>query len=66
AVGLKLYPDFESAVAGMTRLGKVFEPNVKNRTIYDDLYRRVYQKMYARLKPLYLEIQEITGYPERG
>ncbi len=34
-------------------------------TDYDQLYRRVYQKMYARLQPLYQAIQEITGYPAR-
>jgi hypothetical protein len=30
---------------------------------YDALYRRVYQKMYRRLQPLYEEIRQITGYP---
>ena len=47
----------------MTRIGRVFEPLPQHREIYDQLYHRVYRKMYARLKPLYLEIQKITGYP---
>jgi ribulose kinase len=63
AVGLGLHPDFASAVAAMTRIGRVFEPLPQHREIYDQLYHRVYRKMYARLKPLYLEIQKITGYP---
>src|SRR5450830_884905 len=63
AVGLRLHPDFASAVAAMTRIGRVFEPLPQHREIYDQLYHRVYRKMYARLKPLYLEIQKITGYP---
>ena len=63
AVGLGLYPDFASAIAGMTRVGRVFEPVAANRAIYDRLYRRVYRKMYARLQPMYREIAEITGYP---
>jgi len=63
AVGLRLYPDFASAIAAMTRIGRVFEPQPQHREIYDQLYHRVYRKMYARLKPLYLEIQKITGYP---
>jgi sugar (pentulose or hexulose) kinase len=63
AVGLGLYPDFASAVAGMTRLGRVFEPIAANREIYDRLYKRVYRKMYANLQPMYREIAEITGYP---
>lgn len=63
AVGLGLYPDFPTAVAGMTRVGRVFEPVAHNRAIYDRLYRQVYRKMYRRLRPLYSDIAAITGYP---
>jgi sugar (pentulose or hexulose) kinase len=63
AVGLGLHPDFETAVKEMTRLGEVFEPNPANRAVYDGLYNRVYKQMYQRLKPLYEEIRDITGYP---
>ncbi|KIF80567.1 FGGY-family carbohydrate kinase [Noviherbaspirillum autotrophicum] len=63
AVGLKLHADFGSAIKAMTRVGRVFEPQPHHRKIYDDLYRRVYRQMYARLQPLYKEIQKITGYP---
>ena len=63
AVGLKLYPDFPAAVKAMTRTGRVFEPILKNHQIYDQLYKRVYLKMYERLQPLYKEIRDITGYP---
>jgi hypothetical protein len=42
----------------------VFEPIQDNQRLYDDLYRRVYLKMYGRLKPLFREIKNITGYPE--
>jgi sugar (pentulose or hexulose) kinase len=65
AVGLGLHPDFATAVRDMTRTGSVFEPDSKTRDIYDGLYHRVYRQMYARLKPLYEEIREITGYPEK-
>lgn len=63
AVGLKLHPDFDSAVKGMTRVSRTFEPNASHHAIYDELYRQVYQQMYRRLKPLYESIREITGYP---
>ena len=63
AVGLKLHPDFATPVARMTRVGRVFEPIPANRETYDQLYRRVYRKMYSRLQPLYSDIQKITGYP---
>jgi sugar (pentulose or hexulose) kinase len=64
AVGLGLQPDFETAVKEMTRVGRTFEPNPEVERIYDDLYRRVYQKMYGRLKGLYEAIRKITGYPK--
>ncbi len=64
AVGLGRHSDFETAVKEMTRIQRVFEPDLNNRRIYDGLYRNVYKKMYARLKPLYEEIREITGYPK--
>jgi sugar (pentulose or hexulose) kinase len=63
AVGLGLYPDFASAIAAMTRVGRVFEPIAANQVMYDRLYRQVYRKMYARLQPMYRQIAEITGYP---
>jgi sugar (pentulose or hexulose) kinase len=47
----------------MTRDSAVFEPIKENQALYDELYHRVYLKMYARLKPLYDDIREITGYP---
>ena len=63
AVGLKLQPSFETAVSEMTRIGTTFDPNAENHKLYDELYKRVYLKMYDRLAPLYKEIQDITGYP---
>jgi sugar (pentulose or hexulose) kinase len=63
AVGLGLHPDFETAVAEMTRRGRQFEPDPASHEIYQELYREVYLKMYARLRPLYEEIRRITGYP---
>ena len=64
SVGLNLHSDYERAIAAMTHTGDVFEPDHKTVRLYDDLYQRIYKKMYARLKPLYTEIKEITGYPE--
>ncbi len=61
AVGCNLYPDFESAVKGMTRPGRTFEPDVKNHQVYDQLYQKVYKKMYRQLQGIYKSIGEITG-----
>lgn len=63
AVGVGIYPDFETAVKEMVRTKRIFEPNLENQTIYEGLYRKVYLGMYNRLQPLYEEIQKITGYP---
>ncbi|MCK6681687.1 MAG: FGGY-family carbohydrate kinase [Thermoanaerobaculia bacterium] len=65
SVGLGLHPSFEAAVASMTRVGRTFTPDPKTVAIYDRLYERVYKQMYKRLRPLYEEIREITGYPPR-
>jgi sugar (pentulose or hexulose) kinase len=65
AVTLKMHPDFATAIAKMTRIGQVFQPEPVHAKTYEQLYRRVYCRMYKRLQPLYLDIQEITGYPER-
>lgn len=63
AVGLGLHPDFETAVAEMTRVGDVFHPNEETRALYQRLYSEVYLKMYPQLQPLYRKIRDITGYP---
>lgn len=65
AVGLGIYPDYETASAAMTHIGDEFLPIAANVKLYKRLYNEVYLKMYDRLKPLYQSIQEITGYPER-
>ncbi len=65
AVGLGLYPDFETAVAAMTRVSRTFLPRPEVQELYDGLYQRVYRQMYKRLRPLYEEIRRITGYPPR-
>lgn len=61
AVGLKLHPDFATAVKEMTHVGEIFEPNHRTHLIYDQLYRRIYLRLYERLKPFYKDIREIVG-----
>jgi sugar (pentulose or hexulose) kinase len=63
AVALRMHGTFDDAVAAMTHAGRTFEPDARQRVLYDALYERVYRKMYARLKPLYEAIRSITGYP---
>ena len=65
AVGLKLHRSFKEAVVEMTHIGRCFEPDLNTHKIYNQLYNRVYKQMYKKLKPLYEEIRDITGYPKR-
>jgi sugar (pentulose or hexulose) kinase len=61
AVGLGLHPDFETAVKDMTRPGETFDPDRQAHAVYDELYHRVYAKMYGRLKPLFEAIRRVTA-----
>jgi len=65
AVGMKYHSNYQTAVKNMCRIGKVFEPIAKNREVYDDLFNKVYKKMYRKLQPLYKQIREITDYPQK-
>lgn len=64
AVGLGKFDGYSQAIDAMTKVGEVFEPHHQTSKLYDDLYKKVYLKMYARLKPLYKSIRDITGYPK--
>jgi sugar (pentulose or hexulose) kinase len=55
--------DYAAALATMTGPGKNFEPIGENVALYDDLYKRVYKKMYPQWQSLYREVRDITGYP---
>jgi len=58
AVGIGLHPDFATAMRAMTRVARTFEPDAKVHKIYDELYNKIYLKMYDRLKPLYQEMKK--------
>lgn len=58
AVGLGLYPDFDTAVHEMTHIERVFEPDRATHEIYEALYQQVYKRMYRRLMPLYEAIHD--------
>jgi sugar (pentulose or hexulose) kinase len=63
AVGIGLYPNYQTALDHMTHEGDLFTPIEENVRIYDQLYNEVYLKMYDRLSPLYGSIRTITNYP---
>lgn len=59
AVGVGLHRNFSSAVADMTHIGDVFEPDTKAHAVYEESYNEVYLKMYRKLRPLYQAIRKI-------
>jgi sugar (pentulose or hexulose) kinase len=65
AVGIRFYDDYEGAVSSMTHTGEQFLPDSKNTEIYSQLYENVYTRMYKHLQPLYKEIRNVTGYPQK-
>ncbi|OQY49507.1 MAG: carbohydrate kinase [Desulfobacteraceae bacterium 4572_89] len=64
ARGLGHFSSFEDAAAAMARVERVFEPDSAHVPIYQELYHKVYKKMFRALSPLYNNIRDITGYPE--
>ncbi|MBW1893498.1 MAG: FGGY-family carbohydrate kinase [Deltaproteobacteria bacterium] len=65
AAGLGVYPSVGAAIKNMVGYKKIFEPDRKNAKIYQELFERVYKNIYKALCPLYKEIRDITGYPEK-
>jgi sugar (pentulose or hexulose) kinase len=61
AVGLGIHPNFSTAVNGMTRSGERFDPDPKAHAVYQELYQKVYLRMYKQLKPLYNEIRSTVN-----
>lgn len=65
AAGLGMFPDIETAKDNMVRTEAEFRPDPGRTDRYRRLYNRVYRRMYRALAPLYADIQDITGYPEK-
>jgi sugar (pentulose or hexulose) kinase len=65
AVGMNFFHDYNDAVKSMTRIGEQYFPDSKNVEIYKQLYEKVYSRMYKHLQPLYEEIRNVTGYPQK-
>jgi sugar (pentulose or hexulose) kinase len=59
AVGLGYHPTYEAAVREMVEHEEPVLPIPAHAEVYAHLHKRVYQRMYAQLKPLFAEIAEI-------
>jgi len=63
-VGLGLYPDFES-LKQVVHVEHTFEPNPANAETYETLYR-AYRRIYAALRDLYREVNEVRFQKSQG
>ena len=60
-ISLGVYKDEKEAKEHMIRYVERFEPNKENAAKYDELYKKVYTKMFGRLKGLYSALRETTN-----
>lgn len=58
-VGLGIFADYEEARKAMVHERDVFEPDMRQHQIYEELYRDVFQNIYGKLSPLYEKLHEI-------
>ena len=59
AVGIRIYPNFESAVKGMVKTGTVFEPNEGNKLLYNQIYQSIFKNLLDDLQPTYKKIKSL-------
>jgi sugar (pentulose or hexulose) kinase len=60
AVGAGVYPSFEAAVEGMTKISETFYPIPENQKLYDELRESVFIKMYPVIEPILKNLVELT------
>ncbi|MBF0204695.1 MAG: FGGY-family carbohydrate kinase [Desulfamplus sp.] len=65
AKGVGIHKSFEIAIKEMVSYAQKYRPNPANARLYEQLFDRVYTKLYPSLKDIYEEIRDITGYPEK-
>ncbi len=59
-VALKEFDSVEEAMKAMSHKTQTFTPNPEAAKQYEELYRRVYLKMYPKLKNVYRDINRFT------
>ena len=57
AVGIRIYPNFESAVKGMVKVGTEFEPNESNKLLYNQIYESIFKNLLDDLQPTYKKLK---------
>ena len=55
-----VYKDVDEATKNMVHPAHTFKPNKENNEIYDSLYKKVYLRMYPKLKNVYRQLNKFT------
>lgn len=56
------HTSFASAVTAMSHAGKRFFPQSKTAQQYDELYTKVYKRIYSQMQPLYVSIARLQQH----
>lgn len=65
-VGLGTYANFQEANYQMVHKDKVYLPDETRKNLYSKIYDSAYAKLYARLKPVYLAMEDIDFIDNPG
>lgn len=55
-VAKKEFSSFKEACENMVHYERVFEPNMQNHKVYQDLYENCYKHMYKQVRPIYTKL----------
>lgn len=59
-VSMGVFSSYDEASESMTHISKTFYPDEENHTKYDFLFKKVYLKMYGKLKRIYRNIGDFN------
>ena len=60
-VGMGVFKSYEQAVQSMVHVKDVFEPDMGQHEMYEELYADIFRNIYGKLSPLYTKLNEIYG-----
>ena len=63
AAGVGWYKDIGEAARNMVTIARSYRPDGENKSLYDDLFKQIYQPFYGRVVDLMHNLSAITGYP---
>lgn len=53
------FESFDEAIKSMVHVKDTFLPDAENHRVYQDLYDRVYKKLYRKVRPLYSSMNDL-------